>query len=48
MQNFNIRIATKSDLPTLNRLYADMDNKSLMSEQQIINIWQKIQQVSDY
>ncbi|WP_036478495.1 GNAT family N-acetyltransferase [Myxosarcina sp. GI1] len=48
MQNFDIRIATKDDLPTLNHLYADMDNKPLMSEEQITKIWQKIQQVPDY
>ncbi|WP_036482088.1 GNAT family N-acetyltransferase [Myxosarcina sp. GI1] len=48
MQNFNIRIAIKNDLPTLNRLYADMDDKPLMSEEQITNIWQKIQQVPEY
>lgn len=48
MQDLNIRIATKDDLPTLNHLYANMDSKPLMSEEQIAAIWQKIQQVPDY
>ncbi|MGK7947555.1 MAG: N-acetyltransferase family protein [Xenococcaceae cyanobacterium] len=48
MSNITIAIATKSDLPTLNRLYADMDEKPLMSDKQITAIWERIQQVPDY
>lgn len=48
MSNITIVIATKSDLPTLNRLYTDMDEKPLMSDKQITAIWERIQQVPDY
>ena len=43
-----INLATKKDLSTLNNLYADMNNKPLMSENEIIKIWQQIEKVPDY
>lgn len=33
MSDLRIRIATKEDLPMLNQLYADMDNKPLLSKE---------------
>ena len=33
MSNITIDIATKQDLPILNRLYAEMDENSLMSDE---------------
>ena len=41
-------IATEEDLGSLNTLYADMNNKPLMSENEIIQVWQQIQQHPDY
>lgn len=35
MSDLRIRIATKEDLPMLNQLYADMDNKPLLSKETI-------------
>ena len=43
-----INLATKKDLAILNNLYADMNHKPLMSENEIIKIWQQIQEVPDY
>lgn len=48
MSNITIDIATKQDLAILNRLYADMDAKPLISEEEIIAIWNQIQQVPNY
>ena len=48
MKDLTLNIATKEDLKILNHLYADMDNKSLMSETEIIEIWHQIQQVPNY
>ena len=48
MSDLRIRIATKEDLPMLNQLYADMDNKPLLSKETITNIWEEIQQVPSY
>ena len=46
--NLQIDLATDEDLTILNSLYADMNNKPLMSEDKIIEIWLQIQQVPDY
>ena len=46
--NLQIDLVTDEDLTILNGLYADMNNKPLMSEDKIIEIWQQIQQVPDY
>ena len=48
MNNLQVNLAAKEDLTILNGLYADMNNKPLMSEDKIIEIWQQIQQVPDY
>lgn len=48
MKDLEFRIAAKEDLSILNRLYADMDDKLLMSEAEITAIWNNIQQVPDY
>ena len=48
MSNITIKIATKQDLPSLNRLYAEMDEKPLMSDEKITAIWNQIQQVPNY
>ena len=48
MSKLEFYLATKKDLTILNGLYADMNNKPLMSEDEIIKIWQQIQQVPDY
>ena len=48
MNKLQIILATKEDLTILNGLYADMNNKSLMSENEIINIWQQIEKFPDY
>ena len=48
MNNLQVNLAAKEDLIILNGLYADMNNKPLMSEDKIIEIWQQIQQVPDY
>ncbi len=48
MDNFEICLATKKDLQILNSLYAEMDDKPLMSEDKILKIWNQIQQVPDY
>lgn len=48
MQEIDIRLATKQDLPILNHFYADMDEKPLMSEEKISAIWNQIQQVPNY
>jgi GNAT superfamily N-acetyltransferase len=43
-----IRLVTIEDLPTLNRLYAEMDGKPLLSDTKITEIWQEIQRIPDY
>ncbi|MGD1919454.1 MAG: GNAT family N-acetyltransferase [Pleurocapsa sp.] len=48
MNKLQIILATKEDLTILNGLYADMNNTPLMSENEIIKIWQQIQEVPDY
>ncbi|VEP13473.1 Acetyltransferase family protein [Hyella patelloides LEGE 07179] len=48
MNDLTIDIATSKDLPILNCLYADMDNKQLMSEEKIAEIWNEIQQFTNY
>ena len=48
MSDLRICIATREDLPMLNHLYADMDNKPLLSEETITAIWEEIQQVPNY
>lgn len=48
MEELRISLATKKDLSTLNRLYANMDNKPLMSEEKITAVWNEIQQVPNY
>lgn len=48
MSKLKINLATKEDLTILNGLYADMNNKPLMSENEIIKIWQQIEKVPDY
>ena len=48
MSKLQINLATKEDLTILNGLSADMNNKPLMSEDKIIEVWQQIQQVPDY
>lgn len=48
MSNITIKIATEQDLAILNRLYAEMDAKPLMSEEEITAIWNQIQQVPNY
>ena len=48
MKNLEYKIAIEQDLSILNSLYADMDNKPLMTEEKILEIWQQIQQVPDY
>ena len=48
MNKLQIILATKEDLTILNGLYADMNNKPLMSENEIIKIWQQIEKVPDY
>ena len=48
MNKLQIILATKEDLTILNGLYADMNNKPLMSENEIIKIWQQIQEIPDY
>ncbi len=48
MAEIELRIATKEHLPILNRLYADMDNKPLMCDEQIIGIWNEIQEIPNY
>jgi GNAT superfamily N-acetyltransferase len=46
--NLQVNLAAKEDLTILNGLYADMNNKPLMSENKIIKIWQQIEKVPDY
>jgi GNAT superfamily N-acetyltransferase len=41
-------LATKVDLPMLNGLYAEMDDRPLMSDEKILEIWERIQQVPEY
>ena len=48
MSKLEINLASKKDLTVLNGLYADMNNKPLMSENEIIEIWQQIEKVPDY
>lgn len=48
MANLKYQIAIEKDLSILNILYADMDNKPLMTEDKIVEIWQQIQQVPNY
>ena len=48
MKEINIRLATKQDLPILNRFYADMDKNPLMSDAEIKAIWNQIEQVPNY
>ncbi|MGK7899125.1 MAG: GNAT family N-acetyltransferase [Xenococcus sp. (in: cyanobacteria)] len=48
MANLEYKIATLADLPILNSLYSEMDNKSLMAEEEITKIWHQIQQVPNY
>lgn len=48
MGEIKISLATKKDLSTLNLLYANMDNKPLMSEKKITAVWNEIQQVPNY
>ncbi len=48
MKEINIRLATKQDLPILNRFYADMDENPLMSDAEITAIWNQIQQVQNH
>lgn len=48
MIEFTFQIATKKDLSILNTLYAGMDDKPLMVEEDILTIWNKIQQVPNY
>ena len=48
MSKLKINLASKEDLTILNGLYVDMNNKPLMSEDKIIEVWQQIQQVPDY
>jgi GNAT superfamily N-acetyltransferase len=43
-----IRVATVENLPTLNRLYAEMDGKPLLANTKIQEIWQKIDRIPDY
>ncbi len=48
MKEINIRLATKQDLPILNRFYADMDEKPLMSDAEMTAIWNQIEQVPNH
>ena len=48
MANIRYQIAREKDSSVLNHLYADMNDKPLMSETEITNVWQQIQKVSDY
>ena len=48
MNDLQAQLATKEDLAILNNLYADMNNKPLMSESQITRVWQQIEEVPDY
>lgn len=48
MDNLQAQLATKEDLAVLNNLYADMNNKPLMSESEITHVWQQIEKVNDY
>ena len=48
MKEIDIRLAKKQDLPILNRLYADMDERSLMSDKEITAIWNQIEQVPNH
>ena len=48
MNILEFRIATEKKLPILNHLYADMNDKPLMSEIEIIEVWNQIQQVPNY
>ena len=48
MDDFEICLATKKDLQILNSLYSEMDDKPLMSEDKILEIWNQIQQIPDY
>lgn len=47
-ENLKFKIATEHNLSTLNTLYADMNDKQLMTQKKILEIWQKIQQVPNY
>ena len=48
MKNLKINLATEKDLATLNSLYVDMNDKPLMAEDKILEIWHQIQQIPDY
>ena len=48
MSKLEFKIATEKDLPILNSLYGEMDDKPLMSEAKILAIWNQIQQVPNY
>ena len=48
MANLQYQIAGKKDLSILNHLYADMNDRPLMSEAEIIKVWQQIRKVPDY
>ena len=47
-ENLKFKIATEHNLSTLNTLYADMNDKQLMTQKKILEIWQQIQQVPNY
>jgi GNAT superfamily N-acetyltransferase len=46
--NLDYRIATHDDLPILNALYAAMDDKPLLPDDQIATIFAAIERVPDY
>lgn len=45
MEIRKLDIATKKDLPVLNHLCTDTNDKSLMSEAEIIQVWHQIRKV---
>ncbi|MEL6929881.1 MAG: GNAT family N-acetyltransferase [Cyanobacteria bacterium J06600_6] len=48
MDTLEFILATEQDLLVLNNLYADMNDKPLMSESEITKVWQQIQEVPNY
>jgi GNAT superfamily N-acetyltransferase len=48
MTELEIRVATKVDLPNLNRLYAEMDGLPLLSEAEMESLFQQISQYPNY
>lgn len=48
MVDLKYKIATQQKLFILNHLYAEMDDKPLMAEEEILAVWNQIQQVPNY